>query len=201
MASAIDAYVEFMALRHHFNSSYDYIKYNGQIKFSWREKNNFDKRKDYYQWEKLSKKPDLQNFIIANLLVDPKVWIYELNSCSECETVYVHWKRKKESFSYIFKEEIFRLPSNMYEEIHKIGDVSSLSSLYLKGKVSFETFYVLYMLLNIYGIVFIICDPILNNTEFKLTKYKPFMEKNFLIDEPKILNIAFEKFGYPIKEE
>ena len=54
------------------------------------------------------------------------------------------------------------------------------------------------MLLNVYGITFIADDPLLNDIEFKLKKYKPFMEKNFLTDENKILNITFERFGYPI---
>lgn len=197
MVSTIEAYQEFMALRHHFTTeSYDYIKYGGKIKISWRENDNFERRKDYFQFQKLSKHPDLQNFILANILQKPKIWIYELNS-DESEKTYIEWKKRKESFSYIFKQEISTFPDNMYKEGYKIELIPS----YFQGEICFETLYVLYMFINIYDIAFIVDNPLFDEIEFKLKKYKPFMERNFLMDENKILNIAFEKFGFPAKEE
>ena len=204
MTSAIDAYQEFMALRHHFTTeSYDYVKYSGKIKFPWRKIYNFETHRDYYQYLKLSKKLDLQNFILANILVKPKIWIRELVSSDECENIYKEWKRRKESFSYSFKQEISKLPDSLFNDIKRSGDLYLLVSFLLRQEISFETFYVLYMLLNIYNIPFVVDEPILNDIEFKLIKYKSFMERNFLIDEGKILNIAFEKFGRPaiLKDE
>jgi hypothetical protein len=196
MVSAIEAYQEFMSLRHHFTKEdYDYFKYNGKTRI---KSEGFEKRKDFFQFAKLSKHPDLQNFILANIINEPKIWIYDLVSDDECKTVYFNWKRRKESFSYSFKQEISMFPNEMYKDHMKIEFIP----LYIKGRISLETLYVLYMLLNIYDIAFIDASDtlMLNEIEFKLKKYKPFMESNFLIDESKILHIAFEKFGFPIKE-
>jgi hypothetical protein len=195
MTSVIDTYIEFMALRHHFNSDYDYIKYSGNVKFNWREADNFAKRKDFFQWQKLSKKTDLQNFILANIIQKPKIWIFELNSSEESEKNYIEWKKRKESFSYVLSEEIKQFDSDVFKNI-PINFYNFLKC-YSSHLISFETLYVLYMLLNVYGITFMADDPLLNDIEFKLKKYKPFMEKNFLTDEIKILNIAIKRFGSP----
>jgi hypothetical protein len=197
MTSALFAYQEFMALRHHFTTeSYDYIKYNGKIKFPWRKEYNFENHRDYYQYQKLSKKPDLQNFILANVIKKPKIWIRELNSSEECEKNYIDWKKRKESFSYILSEEIKIFDNDAFKNIPV--NFYNFLRCYSLRQISLETLYVLYMLLNIYGIVFIADDPLLNDIEFKLQKYKPFMEKNFLTNERKILNIVTDKFGSPI---
>jgi hypothetical protein len=203
MTSAIQAYEMFMALRHHFTTeSYDFFKYNGKIKIPFKTRNTFDKRKDYHLFEKLSKKSDLMNFILANILIKPKIWIHELISFDECNKIYLEWRKRKESFSYIFEQEISLLPDDIYEN----GKQSSLIRIkflpfYFSGKISLETTYVLFMMLNIYEIAFIMDDPILDEIEFKLRKYQPFMEYNFLTDESKILEIAFRKFGRKIKDE
>jgi hypothetical protein len=197
MVSAIEAYQEFMSLRHHFTKeTYDYFKYNGKIRIN---SDSFEKRRDFFQFQKLSKHPDLQNFILANLLLTPKVWIYELVSDDECKKAYSGWKKRKESFSYFFQQEINIFPNNMYNDYLKI----EIIPIYVKGLISLETLYVMYMLFNVYNISFINASDtiILNEMVFKLKKYKPFMEKNFLINESNILNIAFKKFGYPVKKE
>lgn len=199
MTTALSAYQEFMALRHHFTTeSYDYVKYNGKIKFPWRKEYNFENHRDYYQYQKLSKKLDLQNFILANVIKKPKIWIRELNSSEDCEKNYIGWKKRKESFSYIFNEEIKLFDSDVFKDNVNVYHFLRHYSL---QHISLETLYVLYMLLNIYMVSFITDDPLLADIEFKLQKYKPFMEKNFLVDEEKILSIAFKKFGCPIKEE
>ena len=198
MISVIDTYIEFMALRHHFTTdSYDYIKYGGKIKQNWREKDNFEHRKDYFLFQKLSKQPFLQEYILANILQKPKIWIYELIS-DESEKTYLSWKKRKESFSYIFKTEICYLPSDILERIILTSDMNLILNFYFNKTICMETLYILYMLLNEYNVNAIINDPLLEDIEFKLNKYKPFMKKYFLVNEKNILNIAYEKFEGPI---
>ena len=68
-----DAYELYLGIKLHFNSDYDYIKYNGKVN------TNFDaflKRKDKFQFAKLGSVYDkeLKDFIVSNLINEDS-WI------------------------------------------------------------------------------------------------------------------------------
>ena len=64
-----DAYRTYLALKNHFSKpNYDYIKYAGKTRASIE---SFNKRKDRYWYEKLSRQKsdeDIKNFFIANFV-------------------------------------------------------------------------------------------------------------------------------------
>jgi hypothetical protein len=49
------AYSEYLAIKRHFTTKYDYFKYNGKVNVS---KESFESRRDAYQFQRLSKKKD-----------------------------------------------------------------------------------------------------------------------------------------------
>ena len=74
---AYEMYVYYLALKRHFTSSYDYHKYNGKINASI---TSFETRKDKFFFYKLSKRSDAKDFILSNMVNNPKIWIGDMLS-------------------------------------------------------------------------------------------------------------------------
>ena len=99
----IDAYLMYCAMKAHFDKSdYDFVKYNGKSKVS---RDSFYKRNDRVFFVKLTRKykskQDIQDYLLANLLVHPKGWVGKFD-----EDNYIQWQKKIQSLSYMFKSEI-----------------------------------------------------------------------------------------------
>ncbi len=63
-----EAYQLYLALKQHFTiKTYDYHKYNGKVRA---KRETFEKRRDRFFFDKLSRQPDPRTLIIANLLAD-----------------------------------------------------------------------------------------------------------------------------------
>jgi len=132
-----DAYKKYLALKHHFTSdSYDYFKYNGKVNV---KSTSFDVRKDKYMFYKLSKKKDVEGYLIANMLNDGKTWIGDLLS-SESEQIYINWLKRQESLSYVFENDISKLDDDMNVNFKSInGEYPLALLLYLRKEICLET--------------------------------------------------------------
>lgn len=128
----------YIALKQHFNSkSYDFIKYNGKLKITT---DIYDKRPDKKFFQKLSKHENPQNFIIANLIENKKLWVGDIVYNSESKDIYLKWKKRHMSLKYFFKEDLKKLKSDFNQNILiKENQYPLLLKLYLGKKVSLET--------------------------------------------------------------
>ena len=109
-----DAYKQYLSLKNHFTKEkYDYHKYCGKSRATVQ---SFYKRKDRFWFEKLSRNKSDQEvieFFVSNFITctDPsKLWIGEM--IREGEDRYTAWKKRTQSLSYIFKEEIESIFAN-----------------------------------------------------------------------------------------
>ena len=69
-----EAYLNYLALKLHFSSEYDFHKYNGKVSDTIE---SFEKRKDKYKFVRLSRKlsdPQILDFYLANF-IRGKEWI------------------------------------------------------------------------------------------------------------------------------
>ena len=82
---AFETYVYYLALKRHFTSNYDFVKYNGKVNA---RVDAFERRKDKFFFFKLSKRKDVKNFILANLLLKPDAWAGSLVDSPEADKVY-----------------------------------------------------------------------------------------------------------------
>lgn len=189
--SAFEAYKEFLALRKHFTSDYDYHKFKGSLKL---RREHFEKRRDYYFFEKLGKKPDFKDYIVANIIKKPNIWVQELVTSPECEKTYTEWKKYKESLSYTFKEEIANLPH--FTEAFwpfRTGYPPAFQA-HLKGNISLET---LCLLLKHTGVKsfwdkkMLESDPVWSDKSILIDKYIPFIQ----YDTEKIKGLIMSKFN------
>ena len=104
VAEGFDAYKTYLALKRHFTSDYDYFKYNGKVRAGVE---SFLKRNDKFFFRKLAKKYDdkeLVDFFVSNFIVSDN-WIGNLIS-QESEDNYVRFKKRRESLSYHFDNEL-----------------------------------------------------------------------------------------------
>ena len=173
---AIDAYKVYLGIKNHFTQdSYDWFKYNKKVNVTY---DSFMKRKDKIFFAKLGNRKDayLEDFLVSNFLHDTKMWVGELLS-EECEDRYKEWKRKQESLTYIFKNEMDFVSGWTPEQLNEFFDVKGgdhppIIKKYLRGDISLETLAILNSVLHFvkrYDIM--IHDPIYK----EVSKYQPFL--------------------------
>ena len=175
-----DAYKCYLSLKNHFTKDkYDYHKYCGKSRATLK---SFYKRKDRFWFEKLSRNrsdKEIEEFFISNFITctDPNsLWIGEL--MREGEGRYVEWKKRIQSLSYVFKEEIQSLlEENSLDSIFdgKSGHPTILKS-YLSGNTSLETLVICEKILG-YKNNFDkkLQDPVWEIVSMKIKKYSPFI--------------------------
>ena len=145
---AYEMYVYYLALKRHFTSSYDYHKYNGKINASI---TSFETRKDKFFFYKLSKRSDAKDFILSNMVNNPKIWIGDMLS-DNGEQVFTEWTRRQQSLSYIFKSELGKLDEDFDSNlITKDGQHPKLLRLHTSGNISKETLIIIDDLTNVFS--------------------------------------------------
>lgn len=177
----------YMGIKLHFTTdSYDYFKYNGQIK-TWTPE-AFERRRDQGFFGKIARRYDstqIETFYVSNFMDKPKAWVGELLS-EECQTNYKNYLGRLEQLSYLFEQDIQRL-ANVCEEKGTTLDGSVKGSnplllkLYYQKIISPETVVILD---RIFGQQMIgkiwdqnITDSVLwPKTRRFLLKYSPFVQ-------------------------
>ena len=105
-----EAFSLYTSLKLHFNSdSYDYFRYNGKVNTSV---DAFENRKDKWHFYKLSRRfaneEQGRDFIVANLVHDPNVWVGNL-LVEESNIQYRKRQKVIQSLTYTFTNEIVSL--------------------------------------------------------------------------------------------
>jgi hypothetical protein len=193
-AGGFEAYEMYHGLKLHFTSNYDYVKYNGKTNVN---KNQFMLRKDKFQFYKLSRKykrDELFGFYVANMLVNPKIWVGELLT-EDADSEYKVWQKTQQSISYVFEQDLHNLfdSVNNPEELLKVvdGQYPLLYTLYTQGKSTKETLIILNEILNFMPMWVKKVDDDIIFPEFikSCEKYKPFLN----YDKVKLKNLLKDK--------
>lgn len=183
-------YVKYLAMKQHFTTDgYDYHKYRGKIKSSF---DTFRTRNDVFFYHKLANKTDAENLMLANFIVKPNIFIREIVE-QEGEDRYLEWKRKIDSLSRVFKEDLNKLKDDYQENfVSNNGQHPHIMNLYVQKKITLESFTLLTNLSNIFPYWDKeIVDKIVARDIIRLSKkYRPFLN----IDEKKFKNLIRERF-------
>lgn len=182
MMEGMTAYQRYQALKLHFTSDYDFIKYSGKIRKI--SEAAFLKRKDQYIFRKIERKyvnDDLTNFFVANFVSSAGVrWVGDMSGL-ESEKVYVAWLKRTETFSYQLKEELNKILDEVDDPkamLKTTGEHPQLIKLYMGNKVSAETviaFDIAFNVLDAWNKV--ISDTIIWPEVYRqLKKYRPFVK-------------------------
>jgi len=185
-----EAYQRYIAIKRHFSGKYDYFKYNGKVNVS---KEKFDTRRDKYLFYKLSKKKEVVNYLLANVINDgPDFWVGNVRD-DQADKVYNDWKRRQETLSYTFKQDLFKL-KDVFDDNFKVPQNSHphLMLLFMRNEICIETIIILDMLIN-YSKLWnkvLTSDIIWSNIYFRMVNYKPFLS----IKLDKYKKIALDHF-------
>ncbi len=184
-----EAYKTYLAVKNHFDrEGYDYFKYAGKVPAKI---DSFYARKDRYFFEKLARKKDLVNFLVANFIENDKVYSRDLTQ-DEAEKVYREWLNRTQSLSYKFEQDLDLIDDLRASIRVNDGQHPELLRLCMSKRISIETLIVLDSLVG-----FVekwdekIEDRILWPTiKKKLIKYRPFLK----LDLQKFGTILLKKY-------
>ena len=175
-----DAYRCYLSLKNHFTKDhYDFHKYGGKTRATHQA---FYKRKDRFWFEKFSRQKndkEVVDFFVSNFVstTDPStMWIGEM--IRDGEDRYTDWKKKVQSLSYIFREEIESLFDD--KEVDEVFDCSKghppILKKYLGGDITLETMVICDIIFG-YAKNFDkkLKDPVWETVSRKIRKYSPFL--------------------------
>jgi len=140
------AYQRYLAIKLHFTTDYDFFKYAGKSKSG--SLNAFEKRKDVFFFQKIERRfsdNELTDYLVANFIENATGrWIGELANL-QSERIYDKWKKKMDSFSYIFREDMNKIkdaaPTNV-SDMWQVDDTNShpeVLRMYLGGHLNIES--------------------------------------------------------------
>jgi len=198
--SAFDCYKTWNAVQAHFTrKTYDYFKYNGNVRAS---EKSFMARNDKYFFEKAARKfkrNDFVEYLVATYTSgqDTK-WVGHVFSPKN-EIAYLKWRKKIESLTYTFKEEldkVWEIDDNFNTMFLSVdGRHPLLYRAYSSGKVSLETLVVLDKLVGFTKKWEKYDDMMLNQCVELIRKYSPFFWSISGADPKKLRAVALEVFS------
>ena len=180
-----ECYKTYIAMKQHFTKEkYDYLKYGGKSRASIIA---FNKRKDRYFFERMSRKKtdeEITQYFISNFISseDPsRVWIGEIMQSGEDN--FKEWQKRNQSLTYIFSNEVTDVftKDNFDSHFQTKGQHPKILKQYMRRNISIETFIILDMILG-----FVIdfdkklTDPIWSTVSLKIKKYRPFLNIDVL---------------------
>ena len=145
MMDAADVYLMYCAIKAHFSrDNYDYHKFGGKTKI---KRDSFYKRKDRFFFARLAKKyktkEEIEDYLVSNYIACKGAWVGKFE-----DDVYNEWKRRKQSLTYNFINEMTPY-ANRFEELFLWEDTHPLLLREYMGKrVSMETLVILDELIN-----------------------------------------------------
>ena len=181
-----DTYKAYLGLKNHFtNEKYDYVKYCGKSRASIE---SFYKRKDRFFFEKISRQKnddEVIDFFVANFVScnDPQsLWVGEIMRNGEDN--YINWKRRTQSLSYVFKEEVENIFSG--KDFDKMFEVKGTThpqiiKEHLQENISLETLIILEKILGFKkNFDKKLDDPVWKFLSMRMKKYNSFLNINVL---------------------
>ena len=178
-----ETYRTYLSMKSHFtNPKFDFFKYGGKSRATM---TSFNKRKDKYWFEKTSRKYSDQqvlDFLLSNFVIadNPQnLWIGEIINSGERN--YADWMRRKQSLTYLFKEQSEKLLSE--NELETVFDCSKghpvILKRYLGGEISLETLTILEKVFSfVKDFDTKLTDPVWETVSLKIKKYIPFININ-----------------------
>ena len=183
IVTPFETYQTYLSMKSHFtNKRYDFFKYGGKSRATM---SSFNKRKDKYWFEKTSRKfsdQEVVDFLLSNFVStdNPQnLWIGEIINSGERK--YAEWMKRKQSLTYLFKEQLKELLSE--NDLETVFNCSKghppLLKKYLGGEISLETLTILEKVFS-FRKEFDkkLQDPVWETVSLKIKKYIPFININ-----------------------
>lgn len=142
----------------------------------------------------MQKHPDPLGLLLAHFVDDPSAWIGDIVSFDTSQELYLKWKKRQSSISYIYQEDLKKLSQDLDDSLRVVnGQHPKLLKLLLGTTIYPETVILLNSQINFFPYwEKEIMDPAIWPVQLtKLQKYKPFVQ----YDKQKIKKITVDYFG------
>lgn len=189
----------YQAVKLHFTTdTYCFFKYNGKV---GTRPEGFEKRKDKFMFHRLARNlrdEEVVGFFVSNFLMKQKAWTQDFLE-PEAQEIYKNWKKKFDSLSYTFDQDMGKIVSRFDEEGFGIatmfkpledGNLPLLWVMMNHHEIEFETMVILHGLtgvLDSWDKVYS-TDYIYEKTSKLIRKYEPFLH----LDVSKFKKIAIK---------
>lgn len=191
--NAFETFRLYRALKLHFTTTYDYIKFHGKVKCT---PESFYRRNDKGFFNTLSKQyrdDELKEIIISAHIFKADIWVGEILSV-DVQDYHSQRMGTLQSLSYVFQEDMRNLLDtvNSPKELLSIGShYPKLLTEYLDGSIRLETICILNGLI---GFVQYWKDNIKDNIIWpqyyqKITKYSPLLDYDVVKYKDTLKNI------------
>jgi len=187
---AFGIYIYYLALKRHFTTDYDFFKYNGKVKSSQQA---FENRRDKFFFYKLSKRKDAKEFILANMIAEPTLWVGDMLDNDRAEQIFQEWEKRQQSLSHVFQNDLSELKEDFNSNLLvKDGQHPYLLKLYNMRRVNIETLVIIDDLVGNFSYwEKKIADPIIFPSINRFVgKVRPFIK----YERPKMKSILINKF-------
>lgn len=187
---AFEIYIYYLALKRHFTTDYDFFKYNGKVRSSQQA---FENRRDKFFFYKLSKRKDAKEFILANMIAEPTLWVGDMLDNERAEQIFQEWEKRQQSLSHVFQNDLSELNEDFNSNLLvKDGQHPYLLKLYNMRRVNIETLVIIDDLVGNFSYwEKKIADPIIFPSINRIVgKVKPFIK----YDRAKMKTILVNKF-------
>lgn len=175
---AFGAYKMYLALRLHFTSNYNALKYNFKVNADYEK---FRNKPDAYWFKRLAEKmelDDIKNAFVANFIAGKK-WggVHD----QSFEETFVAWKKRTDALTYTFTDDIEKLYNILNESDVILADLFVIKgrpwvvTQYEKRNITLETLVILDTLTGF--VIKCNCQDTIvwPNVKEKIEKYKPFI--------------------------
>ena len=181
-----EVYRTYLSVRNHFTrDNYDFFKFGGKTKVS---SGAFDRRKDRYIFDKISKNfrdDEVPLLFVSNFVAKEKFWIGSVLS-EESRNIYTTWKKRIQSLSYGFKNDIELIAQEIndreidFNSVFKIQDGQHpiILRLALANLISLESCLILNKILDFFPQFNRQIEETIIWPDFykKCVKYEPFVK-------------------------
>lgn len=132
--NGFDAYTLYIALRNHFTTSYDFVKFNGKVKATVAA---YEKRRDTYQFRRLGALAD-PKFRLISCFLEDITFINDILG-TKGEAAEKKHRRIVEGGTYIFKDTIQALTRNLENAlVFKDGRYPELLQKYINKQIPIQ---------------------------------------------------------------
>lgn len=184
-----EAYTTYLAVKSHFErEGYDYFRYHGKVPA---KVESFYARRDRYFFEKLARKENLVEFLVANFLENDKNYSRDLTH-EEAERVYREWNKRTSGLTYQFQQDLEKIPDLKAAIAVKDGQHPPLLKMMLKKSVTPETVLIIDSFVKFIDVWDEKLDDkfVWPSVKKRLVKYRPF----FKFDRDKFKEILLNKY-------
>lgn len=168
-------YQEYVALKAHFSSKYNYQQYDGKIKIS-EKASGFVRDKLFFA--KVGKHRDPCGFLLANIVEDKKAFIRKLAYSNDAERLYMDHAAKLQALSYVFRQDLKKLEDDFNSNL-KIIDCNHPKIIvsYFAKEITLETLCIITSITECinYWEKHFADDPVMTDVLFRIKKYTPFI--------------------------